>query len=168
MCVQRASVCYLRCVQARTQLEETTLADIGFRDLVYVGRDATVGDAVARMQAEEVGCCAVLDGTRLAGIFTERNLAARVFGAGLGLDAPIAACMTSEPVTARPSDKMHDVLARMRSGGFRHLPVVDDAGRPIGTTSIKRAIRLLGAAAADVVYNVPPEPGRYPAHAEGG
>jgi hypothetical protein len=55
----------------------------------------------------------------------------------------------------------------MHAGGFRHLPVVDDAGRPIGMTSIKRAIRLLGASARDVVYNVAPVPGRYPAHAEG-
>jgi CBS domain-containing protein len=119
------------------------------------------------MQRAEVGCCAVLEEGRLAGIFTERNLAARAFGAGCGLEDPVTACMTRNPVTARPSDPLHVVLARMHSGGFRHLPVVDDAGRPIGMTSIKRAIRLLGAGVRDVVYNVPPEPGRFPVTAEG-
>jgi CBS domain-containing protein len=155
-------------MDARKQLEETTLADVGFRELVHVTTAATVGDAVAAMQAAKVGCCAVLAGERLAGIFTERNLVVRVLGAGLGLDAPVAECMTSDPVTTRPGDRLHDVLARMRAGGFRHLPVVDDAGRPIGTTSIKRAIRLLGRSAHDVVYNVAPVPGMYPARAEGG
>jgi len=153
--------------ETRQRFEDVTLSDAGYRALVHVSADASVGAAVRAMQGAAVGCCAVLAGERLVGIFTERNLVTRVFGAGLGLDAPIAECMTSNPVTARPSDRLHVVLARMRDGGFRHLPVVDDDGRPIGMTSIKRAIRLIGASARDVVYNVPPVAGRYPARAEG-
>lgn len=152
----------------REQLSKATLSEMGFRDLVHVQKDASVGDAVSTMRESRVGCCAVLEGERLVGIFTERNLATRVFGAGLGLDAPIEPCMTRDPITATPEDPLHLVLTRMHHGGFRHLPVVDHAGKPIGMTSVKRAVRLLGRSLESVIYNVPPEPGRFPTRAEGG
>ena len=155
-------------MELRKPLEEETLAEVGYRSVVSVASDATVGDAVKAMQADKVGFCCVIDGDDLRGIFTERNLVVRVFGAGLTLDAPIAECMTPEPVTCRVDDVLHVVLSKLHQGGFRHLPVVDADGRPIGMTSVKRAVRFLARHMRDVVLNVAPEPGKFPDRPEGG
>ncbi len=155
-------------MELRKPLEEETLAEVGYRNVVSVPGDATVGDAVRAMQAEKVGACCVIDGEELRGIFTERNLVARVFGAGLSLDAPVADCMTPNPVTCGVDDALHVVLTKLHQGGFRHIPVVDANGRAIGTTSVKRAVRFMGRHMRDVVYNVAPEPGQFPDRPEGG
>jgi CBS domain-containing protein/predicted CoA-binding protein len=54
----------------------------------------------------------------------------------------VANRMTLAPVTVHPSDGIKDALAKMKKGGFRHLPVVDAEGKLIGMLS-DRDIRLV-------------------------
>ena len=150
------------------QLRRESVADIGYRDLVAIPLASTVGEAVTRMQEQQVGCLCITEGEHLRGIFTERNLAVRVLAAGRGLDSPIGECMTADPVTCRADEPLHEVLTKMHQGGFRHVPVVDQAGRPLGTLSVKRAVHFLRKHLGDVVYNVSPDAGRFPDRPEGG
>ncbi len=76
--------------------------------------------------------------------------------------------MTPDPFVARIDEPIHLVLAKMRAKGLRHLPVLDVAGRPVGTISIKRAVHFLSAHLPQAIYNLPPEPDQFPARAEGG
>jgi CBS domain-containing protein len=57
-------------------------------------------------------------------------------------DAKVADRMTLGPVTVHPSDGIKDALAKMKTGRFRHLPVVDEDGKLIGMLS-DRDIRLI-------------------------
>lgn len=50
--------------------------------------------------------------------------------------------MTKSPVTVRPEEPIQGAMDKMRRGHFRHLPVVDDRGKPIGILS-DRDIRLI-------------------------
>ena len=151
----------------RQQLQSETVKDVGFRDVVAVPVDAAVREAVAVMQQHQVGCCCVVEEGRLVGIFTERNLVTRVLGQPRGLDLPISECMTRKPVTSRTSDPLRAVLAAMHQGGFRHIPLIDADHRPVGTVSVKRAVRFLREKLPEVVYNAS-EPGSFPVRAEGG
>jgi CBS domain-containing protein len=50
--------------------------------------------------------------------------------------------MTKNPVTVKPGDALNEALDKMKKGGFRHLPVVDEEGKLIGMIS-DRDIRLI-------------------------
>jgi CBS domain-containing protein len=146
---------------------QNEVSSVGYRDLVSVGLDASVGDALAVMREREVGCLCVLDGERLAGIFTERDLTLRVLARGVSMKAAIAEHMSADPVTVRADEPVHVVFARMHKGGFRHIPVVDDTGRPVGTVSVKRAVHFLADNLPQSILNLPPTPNVYPATPEG-
>ena len=56
----------------------------------------------------------------------------------------------------------------MEEGGYRHLPVVDEAGRPVGVLSVKRIVHYLAEHFPATTSNLPPDPGSLPAAAGGG
>jgi CBS domain-containing protein len=127
----------------------------------------TVGDAVALMRQHRVGCVLVCDGPKLVGIFTERDLLRRVLALGLPLATPVARCMTPNPVTVQPMESVSAALRRMEEGSYRHLPVIDEAGRPVGVLSVKRIVHYLVEHFPGTVYNLPPDPNSVPHSAEG-
>jgi CBS domain-containing protein len=127
----------------------------------------TVAEAVALMRQEEVGCLLVVSGTRVVGIFTERDLMRRVLAARAPLDRPIADFMTPDPVCVHPKDPIGLAVRRMEEGGHRHLPVVDEAGRPVGVLSVKRIVHYLAEHFPGTVYNQPPDPGAINQEREG-
>jgi CBS domain-containing protein len=127
----------------------------------------TVAEAVALMRREGVGCLLVVHGQRVVGIFTERDLMRRVLAVGKPLSISVAACMTPNPVTVHPKDSIGAAVKRMEEGGYRHLPVVDESGRPRGVLSVKRIVHYLVEHFAPIVHNLPPDPGGVPQEREG-
>jgi CBS domain-containing protein len=127
----------------------------------------TAADAVAAMRAGSTGCLLVTDRGRLVGVFTERDLLTRVLAPGKPLDLSIRAAMTANPVTVSPRDSVRTAVRRMQKGGYRHLPVVDESGRPVGILSARRVVHYLVEHFPGLVFNLPPEPDRYPDTAEG-
>jgi CBS domain-containing protein len=132
-----------------------------------VGPGQTVADAVALMRREQVGSLLVCAGERVVGIFTERDLLRRVLAAGKPLTTPVGECMTPDPVTVHPKEPIGAAVRRMEEGGYRHLPVVDEAGRPVGVLSVKRIVHYLVEHFPVIVYNLPPDPNAVPHAAEG-
>jgi CBS domain-containing protein len=127
----------------------------------------SVADAVALMRREQVGCILVCEHERLVGLFTERDLMRRVLAAGKPLTLPVADCMTPHPVAVHPKDSVGAAVRCMEEGGYRHLPVVDEDGRPVGVLSVKRIVHYLVEHFPAIVYNLPPDPGVVPQAAEG-
>ena len=126
-----------------------------------------VAAAAARMRAHGVGCVLVTDLRKLVGIFTERDLLRRVIAAGRPWCTTVGAVMTPEPVCVRSKDPIRLAIRRMEQGGYRHLPVVDEANRPVGVLSVKRIIHYLVEHFPTTVYNLPPDPRRFPQEREG-
>ena len=67
----------------------------------------------------------------------------------------------------RPKDSVAAAVRRMEEGGYRHLPIVDEAGRPLGMLSVKRIVHYLAEHFPATIYNLPPNPDRFPLEAEG-
>jgi CBS domain-containing protein len=132
-----------------------------------VGPAQTVADAVALMRREQIGCLLVCSDQRVVGIFTERDLLRRVLAAEKPLTTPVGECMTPDPVTVHPKEPIGAAVRRMEEGGYRHLPVVDEAGRPVGMLSVKRIVHYLVEHFPVIVYNLPPDPNAVPHAAEG-
>ena len=92
------------------------------------------------MAARGVGAVVVLDGERLAGILTERDLL-RAVAEGHHPEASVADWMTRGPETVESEDSTDHAAALMIHGGFRHLPVVDE-GKVVGILSIRDLMRV--------------------------
>ncbi|KAL1864761.1 hypothetical protein VTK73DRAFT_5676 [Phialemonium thermophilum] len=88
----------------------------------------TVAEAAQLMAAKREDCVLVTDDDeRIAGIFTAKDLAFRVVGAGLkATNVTIADIMTKNPLCARTDTSATDALDLMVRKGFRHLPVMDE------------------------------------------
>ncbi|KAM3422461.1 hypothetical protein BST61_g2809 [Cercospora zeina] len=88
----------------------------------------TVTEAAQMMAAKREDCVLVTDDDdRIAGIFTAKDLAFRVVGAGLNArNVTIAEIMTKNPLCAKTDTSATDALDLMVRKGFRHLPVMDE------------------------------------------
>jgi len=90
--------------------------------------NTTVSEAAQLMAAKREDCVLVTDDDdRIAGIFTAKDLAFRVVGAGLkAREVTIDQIMTKNPLCARTDTNATDALDLMVRKGFRHLPVMDE------------------------------------------
>lgn len=105
-------------------------------DLVYISPDRTVADAVSLLAQRRIGAVPVLDGNRVVGVFSERDVIRCLNDAGAGaLDQPVSAVMTTPAVTVGPDDSVLGALSLMTQRRIRHLPVVE-SGRVVGIVSI--------------------------------
>ncbi|KAK4983442.1 hypothetical protein LTR50_007217 [Elasticomyces elasticus] len=88
----------------------------------------TVAEAAQLMAAKREDCVLVTDDDdRIAGIFTAKDLAFRVVGAGIkASNVTIAEIMTRNPLCAKTDTSATDALDLMVRKGFRHLPVMDE------------------------------------------
>jgi CBS domain-containing protein len=127
----------------------------------------TVAEAVALMRQSGVGCALLRRDDRLVGIFTERDLLRRVLAVERPLTTPLAEVMTHGPVAVRLKDPIGVAVRHMQEGGYRHLPVIDERGRPIGVLSVKRIVHYLVEHFPATVYNLPPDPDAFPLAPEG-
>jgi CBS domain-containing protein len=130
-------------------------------------RTCPVTAGVGLMRKHRVGCLLICDGRKLVGIFTERDLLHRVIAPGRCWQAPLADVMTPDPVCVQRKDPIRLAIRRMEQGGYRHLPVVDETGRPIGILSVRRIVHYLVEHFPTTVYNLPPDPRAFPQEPEG-
>lgn len=110
------------------------------RELLLIGRDASLAEAATQMVSRGVGAVLVVDGERLAGILTERDILKAV-GTAHAPTELVGEWMTRHPETIEPGDTTEHAAVLMLHGGYRHLPVVD-AGALVGMLSIRDLMRI--------------------------
>jgi CBS domain-containing protein len=105
-------------------------------DVVTVAPSATVTEMITLLATRNVGALPVVDGGRVVGIVSERDVVRRVHDAGAAvLEATVADIMTTGVTVCSPTDSAVDLARVMTTGRFRHLPVVVD-GELCGIVSI--------------------------------
>jgi CBS domain-containing protein len=101
-----------------------------------------VRTAARRMTESNIGAAAVVDSGRLTGIFSERDLMARVVAKGLNPDdTPVATVMSKNLVVAEPREDVDAALQKMHSIHARHLPVVEN-GTLVGMISLRDLLEV--------------------------
>jgi CBS domain-containing protein len=120
---------------------------------------ASVRDAIELMQDRGIGAVLVLDDSgRVEGIFTERDVLRRVALARPETTRPVTELMTPSPECLGLEDGVAFALNRMVVGGFRHVPIVDDAGAPVAVLSLREVVSFIVSLLPARVLNLPPEP----------
>jgi CBS domain-containing protein len=114
----------------------STVGDIMTTGLFSIDPSTTVAEAATVMGERRIGSALVMDGDRLQGIFTERDI---VRALGEHFDAaghPVSDWMTPDPMTVEPSTPVEEALSTMLDRNFRHLPVVEGE-RILGIVSMR-------------------------------
>ena len=75
--------------------------------------------------------------------------------------------MTPKPVCILAKDPIRLAVKKMEQGGYRHLPVLDETGRPVGVLTSTRIVHYLAEHFPATVYNLPPDPLAVPEEPEG-
>ena len=92
----------------------------------FVDPEASVLDTVKRLNEKKIGALIVMDGDRLVGIFSERDLVRLMAVEGTAcLAKPVGDVMTSQVFFVKPSTTVDDCMALMSEKGIRHVPVMD-------------------------------------------
>jgi CBS domain-containing protein len=115
----------------------------------------SVREVMSRMKRDASGSALVCRDGVLVGIFTERD-ALRLMAERTNWDAPIERVMTPNPVALRTSDTVGEAIQRMSAGSYRHLPIVDDQGKPLGMLKAAGIMHYLVEHFPKAVYNQPP------------
>lgn len=144
-----------------TEILATPLSELKWSPAVTMLADAPVSKAVDLMRARRVSAVAVVERgrkRRLVGIFTESDLVSRALPARAWGKAEVRRYMTPAPETLRPKDSVAYALNWMTAGGYRHVPLVDDGGRPVGVVSAADVLAFLVELCPEEILNLPPEP----------
>lgn len=160
-----------RSFDARLLQEPLTL--LPSRSPLVFSESSTVKDAMQAMQRRHRGCVVITaDGkatSRLVGIFTERDVLLKVIDCGRNpATIPLADVMTRDPETLAMDARLAWALNMMSVGGFRHLPVVDNDGRPAFMISVRDIVEFLVESFPAEILNLPPDFGRQSVRAREG
>jgi CBS domain-containing protein len=140
--------------EVRTELTRV----VARTDPLVVAPDVTVRHALARMRERRGEPLLVVEGRRLAGILTERDVLHRILGQQLDLDGPVSAVMTAEPRTLAADAPLLEAMRQMEAGHYRNLPLVDDGGELVGVLRQQDLISYIAEAFPQEILNLPPRP----------
>lgn len=106
------------------------------RDPVVLSADTPVGEAARRMRDHDIGNVLVVEGDRLVGIVTDRDLVVRGLADRDNLSGcPLREVCSATLTTAAPDEDAETAIARMRERAVRRIPVVE-GDRPVGVLSL--------------------------------
>jgi CBS domain-containing protein len=140
-------------------LAKTALSEVVSQPPLMVVAATTLADTIHLMQQERRACVLVMENDQLVGIFTERDILMKVAGQPLDLvHTAVSASMTPDPFTLPDDANVAFALSKMVLEGFRHIPLVDDDGRPTAVVSMRNLIEYLGEIYSRELLTMPPEP----------
>jgi len=98
---------------------------LNYRDLFYVEEQQTVAEVARKMADLHVGAILVLNGERLRGVFSERDLMKRVVLERRDpASTPVGEVMTKEVATIDDAASIEEAMEAMQAHSCRHLPVM--------------------------------------------
>ena len=123
-----------------------SISKLDLPDPEIVSAETTLDVAVDKMQDKNLGCLVVTtEDSKLAGIFAQGDIFSQVVGKEIDLNSTtVGSLMTADPTSLKRSAPIGHVLHLMALHGFRHIPIVDDGGRPVKLASFKAILKSVG------------------------
>lgn len=147
---------------------------------LFVTSSATVGEVIQLFSAQQTGSVLVCGGVpagdgvpgsdndasndgKLLGIFTERDALRCMAAVSSGdqpelMSKPVGEVMSTDLTTLHSDTSMGEAIKLMSQGGYRHLPIVDAEGKPIGMETVYGIVHYLVDHFPQTIYNLPPNP----------
>lgn len=119
--------------------------DVMTRDPRTVTPDSTTREAAQLMKEEGVGIVPVVEGAKLIGVVTDRDIAIRVVAEGRHVDAKVRDVMSTKRLaTCRPDEDVDVVMETMANEQVRRIPIVDERGSLVGIVAQADIVRKAG------------------------
>jgi CBS domain-containing protein len=113
------------------------------RDVLSIAPQESVLQAIKLMAEKGIGALVVMDGSKLAGIVTERDYARKIILKGRSSETTqVREIMTEDVLTTMSNESVADCMNRMTEEKIRHLPVVDE-GEVVGIISIGDLVKAV-------------------------
>jgi CBS domain-containing protein len=135
--------------QPRTGVEHSIMVDplatLHSPKPEMVSPETSLADVVRHMRERNVGYVLVVDDDgSLAGILTERDLLCKIAGQITDLGSvPVKQWMTQNPTALAPTEPIKHALFLMAHNGFRHVPLVDESGRPQAISTVRHLVEYI-------------------------
>ena len=131
-------------------MEEVTTIDSG----------SSIQEAADLMIKNNIGYVIVTRDNKLRGIFGERDILLNFLNTDLGSwdDLIVDDHMKENPKTLQSDDLLDTAIFFMASGGYRHIPIVDDRYQPIGMVSVLDIMTYLVEHFPQAILTLPPRP----------
>jgi CBS domain-containing protein len=141
-----------------SMLAVASVGDLATRPCAKVTADAPLSAVVDEMKSHGRGCVLVVDGSKLVGIFTERDVLNRIDHSNRAwAQLAVGDIMTRSPSVIRPEESLAEAIRRLTEGHHRHLPVVDERGIR-GLISIRDILSYIAGRFPEEMMNLPPDP----------
>lgn len=126
-------------------LVEDNITSIPHEDFLTLNQTTPVGEALKAMAAANDACVTVVDDdSKPVGMFSERDVLRRVAGQFDAVkDKPLSEVMSPDPVVVHTDEPPARALNIMVTGGFRHVPVLDESDRVVGMVGARRVTAYL-------------------------
>ena len=134
------------------------ISALGLPSPISIGRDATVGAALAAVQRHGMGYVLVVDQGRPVGIMSEREVLMRVVARDVKYAETVDTYMSHGPETLTSKDPIAKAVQMMNEGGERNIPIVDESGQAVAVLRTLDIIHFLAEAFPAQVMNLPPRP----------
>ena len=133
------------------------ISSLGLKIPLMVEIGTSMKNALEILQGKEQNCVLIVKNNLLEGILTERDILLKITGKGFDLDlVTVDEFMTKNPEYLAPEDPLAYALNKMHIGGFRHVPIVNDLGEPVGLISIGNIISTIADYFSMEIINLPP------------
>lgn len=131
----------------------TPIHEVVARHVVTVNTGETIQQAAILMTEQRVSSLLVLDGEKLVGIVTDRDIRSRAVAQNMDITHPVAEVMSANPVVLNMQSTVFDAMMLMSEKGFHHLPVVEKSAgqsvaqqveqwRPVAVISTSDLVRI--------------------------
>jgi CBS domain-containing protein len=121
----------------------STVKDIMTWHVVVIGVNHSILEAAQLMTSHHIGCLAIMDGEKLAGIITERDFVRRVVAEKLPFDTKASGVMSNPVITINSDASIREAATLMATNKVRRLPVLEQ-NKIIGIIVSADIVRHLG------------------------
>lgn len=134
------------------------ISSLGLPAPISIGRDASVGAALAAVQRHGQGYVLILENGAPVGIMSEREVLMRIVSRDVKYTENVDKYMSHAPETLTSKDPIASAIRLMNEGGERNIPIVDGAGRAVAVLRTIDIIHFLAETFPAQLLNLPPRP----------
>lgn len=120
------------------------VGQLGPENVVTIEPDASLSDAVDKLESETVGALVVTEDDEPRGIVTDRDVALAVDEYENVGSEPVESVMTEDPVTLHEEEEAMEISRTIEAADVRRIPVVDDDGELTGIVTLDDLVATIG------------------------
>jgi CBS domain-containing protein len=134
------------------------ISSLGLPSPVSIGRDASVGAALAAVQKHGQGYVLIVENGHPVGLMSEREVLMRIVARDVKYAENVDTYMSHAPETLTSREPIATAIRMMNEGGERNIPIVDANGLAVAVLRTTDIIHFLAEAFPAQLMNLPPRP----------